>query len=619
MKPGIRISGAALLMIMALAGPAGAQDPVLSAPEGVVPVDRSGPTDIAYTVDLTRQSAHLMDVTVRLSGLDRDDVRLVMPSWTRRYRIRHFAQNIMQISAESDEGYVLEVSQSALGEWLIDTADVAEAFIRYTLYTNDPSPHAAQLDETHAFFNPAAVLMYLPDHMHDPVMVALQMPTGWAAAAPLEPTFDPAIFRADSYLQLVQSPILAARYQELFFTVEGEDFGGMNVMVVLDGALPGFNVRGYQQGLERLVTKAIELFDVPPGDSYLFTVHFSDDRINEGVGYPFAATIHWGVHSRETGIESLLQTSLEAFLHAWLGGMIQPERDGEVDFTTPPVDDSLWFLDGVAAYYAELLMTRTGLKPPDAFFARIGSEITRLQNTPARLTQSLARASEEVWYRDDDRYRLPTRSIDHHNKGFLLALQLDLKMRRATENRQSLDDLMAFLTAWYGRGMRMYEGSRAIVQTAGALAEIDLDSFLEQYVNGTTELPFETILAQAGWDMEIVVEEVAATGFRTEVEGPDMLAVTDVEEHSPAARAGLRSGDRILAVNGSVRVGDLQDIVALARPEDNITLRIRRMLTEEEITFALGMGNRQTYVIGELPVLTLLQQAIGSGLLIGLP
>ena len=461
--------------------------------------------------------------------------------------------------------------------------------------------------------------MYLPDHVHDPVTVGLQMPSGWNAAAPLEPTFDPAIFHADSYLQLVQSPILAARYQELFFTVEGEDFGGMNVMVVLDGALPGFNVRGYQQGLERLVTKAVELFGVLPGDSYLFTVHFSEDSIHEAVGYPSAATIHWGVHSRETGIESLLQSSLEAFLHAWLGGMIQPERESEVDFTTPPVDDSLWFLDGVAAYYAELLMTRTGLRPPDAFFARLGSEITRLQNTPARLTQSLSRASEEVWYRDNDWYRSPTRSIDHHNKGFLLALQLDLEMRAATENHQSLDDLMAFLAAWYGRGMRTYEGSRAIVETVGALVETDFDPFLEQYVYGTGELPFERILALAGWGLEIVVEEVAATGFRTEAEGPDALAVTDVEEHSPAARAGLRRGDRILSVNGSVRVGELQDVIADARPEDIITLRIRRMLTEEEITFALGMGNRQIYTLGAMTRLTLLQQAIGSGLLIGLP
>ena len=178
---------------------------------------------------------------------------------------------------------------------------------------------------------------------------------------------------------------------------------------------------------------------------------------------------------------------------------------------------------------------------------------------------------------------------------------------------------MAFLTAWYGRGMRQYEGSRAIVQTAGALVETNFDQFLEQYVKGTEELPFETMLALAGWRMEMVVEEVAATGFRTEAEGPDALMVTNVEEHSPAARAGLRRGDRILSVNGSFLVGNLQDIVAISRPEDNITLRIRRMLTEEEITFALGMGNRQTYVIVPMSDLTPLQQAISSGLLIGIP
>jgi hypothetical protein len=62
MKPGIRISGAVLLMIAVLAEPASAQDPVLSAPGGAIAASRGGPGDIAYTVDLTRRSDHLMDV-----------------------------------------------------------------------------------------------------------------------------------------------------------------------------------------------------------------------------------------------------------------------------------------------------------------------------------------------------------------------------------------------------------------------------------------------------------------------------------------------------------------------------------------------------------------------------
>ncbi len=575
---------------------------------------QAGPIDIIYDVDLTQSDSHLMEVTVRLTGLNRRDVRLVMPSWTMRHRVRHFGRYIMQISAESDEGEVLDVSQPALGEWLISTQDVAEAFIRYTVYANEPTPYAAQLDGSHAFINPAAVLMYLPDLMDMPVTVGLEMPPGWSVTSSLEPTFDPAVFRADSWIQLVQSPILASHFQELFFTADE-----MNVRVVLDGALPGFNVRGYQQGLERLVKKCIELFGIRPSDSYLFTVHFSEAIVNEAVGYPSSAAIHWGLHSRDTGVESILQASIEAFLHSWLGGMIKPDLDGEIDFTTPPVDESLWFLDGAAAYYAELLMIRTGLKPSGDFLARIASEITQLQNTPARTSQSLARASEEVWYRDGDWYRSPARSVNHRNKGFLLSLYLDLEMRGATENRQSLDDLMAFLTRWYGGGGREYEGSKAIVQTAGALVESNFDPILERYVNGTEELPFERILALAGWDLRMVVEEVAATGFRTEAEGSQSLVVTAIEDHSPAARVGLRPGDRILAVNGSFLVGNLQDIVAVSRPDDIITLRIRRMLTEEEITFALGMGNRQAYVIEDLPEPTSLQQAIGSGLLGGIP
>ncbi len=587
-----------------------------------------GPSDIFYEVDLSRRDSHQFQITVRLAGLNRQSVELVMPAWTARYRIRLFGRNVFELSAETRDGLVLDVEQVALGRWRVNTESVEEVVVRYMVYANEPSPYAAQLNSGHAFMNPAAVLMYLPDCVNEPVTLRFRLPPAWKAASSLEPTFDPAVFRAASYVELARSPIEASDYQEEFFTARG-----MNVTVVLSGAYSGLEQRRLLQRLERLVTKAVDLFGVAPATDYVFLLHFPDAIVREAVGHPSTTVVHWGFYSRAEGLDDLLQVTLEAFLHSWLGGMIRsasvlwiasPTEVGTqpvsgAAFIQPAVTESLWFLDGVSNYYAELLLTRSGLQPPAVFLGRIGSEITVLQNTPARSTQSVATASEEIWYRDDIWYRSPHRSVDHRNKGFLLALLLDLEMRGATANQRSLDDLIAFMTAWYGREERVYEGSEAILRAIGALTGRNFSDFLTAYVQGTEELPYERVLALGGWNLRPVAEEIATTGFVAREEGTGTLLVGAVEDNSPAARAGIRIGDRIVAANGSFMVGNLPDIVAASRPGDILTLRIQRGMLEEEIAFPLGYGHRQAYVVEPVPSPTPEQRAIGAGILSGIP
>ena len=100
--------------------------------------------------------------------------------------------------------------------------------------------------------------MYLPDRLDEPVSVRFDLPPGWKVASTLEPSFDPDLFRADCYEQLAQSPVLASPHEDQFFTADG-----MNVTVVIDGAIPTFDSRGLVQGLRGLVTKGIDLFEDP--------------------------------------------------------------------------------------------------------------------------------------------------------------------------------------------------------------------------------------------------------------------------------------------------------------------------------------------------------------------
>jgi len=588
----------------------------------------AGPTSIIYDIDLSLRQSHQFRITVNLSGLNRDFIELVMPVWTAQYRIRLFGRNVFEVAAQTRDGLFLEVKQVTLGRWRVNTQGAEEVLVSYMVYANEPSPYAAQLNMDHAFLNPAAVLMYLSDSVGEPVTLRFEMPPSWRVFSSMEPTFDPTVFRAASYLEMIRSPVEISDCQDIFFTARG-----MNVTVALSGNYSGLDRHIFSERLERLVTKAIDLFGMAPASDYLFLLHFPDASIREVVGHPTSTAVHWGFYSRTEPGDMLLRTTLEGFLHSWLGGMIQPESVSEAtdlrgsetrspdveSFLQPSVIESLWFLDGVSDYYATLLLNRSGMQPAAVFLDRIGAEITMLQNTPARYLQSVTTASQEVWYRDDVWYRSPLRSINHRNKGFLLALLLDLEMRNASSNQRSLDDLIGFMAAWYGREGREYEGSKAILQAVGALTGWDFTQFLSDYVQGTEELPYERILALGGWSIRPETEEIAVTGFEASEEGIGTLLVSTIEQNSTAARAGIRAGDRIVAANGSFMVGNLNEIVRTSRPGDILTLRIQRGMLQEEIAFPLGSGVRQAFIVETIPSPTQNQRAIGAGILSGIP
>jgi len=77
--------------------------------------------------------------------------------------------------------------------------------------------------------------------------------------------------------------------------------------------------------------------------------------------------------------------------------------------------------------------------------------------------------------------------MSYYEKGELVGMCLDLEIRRRTENRKSLDDVMRLLYAEYGRtgkGFPEGEFKKACERIAGGL-----DRFFADLVDGTAEVP----------------------------------------------------------------------------------------------------------------------------------
>lgn len=92
-------------------------------------------------------------------------------------------------------------------------------------------------------------------------------------------------------------------------------------------------------------------------------------------------------------------------------------------------------------------MTRAGLQTPDEYLASLSSLIGNLQTSPGRLLQSVERSSLEVWENSNSGVNPNASTVSYYNKGNVLGLLLDAKIRRTTNRRASFDDVML---EWYG-------------------------------------------------------------------------------------------------------------------------------------------------------------------------
>ena len=254
----------------------------------------------------------------------------------------------------------------------------------------------------------------------------------------------------------------------------------------------------------------------------------------------------------------------------------------------------LWVFEGITSYYQEVMLLRSGVIGVPAFLQRLAEMITRVYRTPGRLKQSLADSSFDAWdilYKPDANH--PNSSISYYTKGALVALALDLTMRRASGGQKSLDDVLRELWHRYGeRGSRRARGrlrdssrSRSAARASSASSRPrsaaprtwPYRSFSPHSACassfGRRPGPRTRAARRARGNGELLSLGV---GIREHPAGVELTAVID---GGPAQRAGLNPGDVLIAVD------------RLKVTDRNLKRRLARFEAGERITASVFRGD----------------------------
>ena len=229
----------------------------------------------------------------------------------------------------------------------------------------------------------------------------------------------------------------------------------------------------------------------------------------------------------------------------------------------------------------------------------LNKTINQVLQTPGRAVQSVAQASFDAWvkyYRPDE--NTPNATVSYYTKGALVALCLDLTLRR--EGRTTLDAVMRALWKRCKAGPMQEGDLRAVLAELGGR---DFSPELADWVHGTAELPLKDLLEHHG----VAVHEDAAQpaqrlGLRVSEENG--IRVKVVLRGGAAERAGFSAGDEWLAVETNARTGEawrlhkLDDLALYAGPSRELTalvardqrlLRLPLTLPEQATTWRLAL------------------------------
>jgi predicted metalloprotease with PDZ domain len=340
------------------------------------------------------------------------------------------------------------------------------------------------------------------------------------------------------------------------------------------------------EALIRSLTKVSEagigIMGHAPFKRYYYIIHMAEGNFGGGLEHRSSTVLNV---SGNVGKQPHPWAWLSAheFFHLYNVKRIRPDVLGPFDYQNKVRTPSLWFAEGVTEYYAQVILRKSGITTPEDFLGWMSGEIANLQRNPARLKISAEEASRRGWEGGSFGFG----GLSYYQKGSLLGLYFDIRIRAATANRKSLDDVMRRLDEEYGKKNVGYPED-GILKALTAVGGVDFSPEYDRLVRRTEEIPWEETLRAAGLRFTSLNERQAATGFSTTRGEADQVLIQKVDEENPAV-GGLKAGDELASLNGMrVRFDAWQRAAERFRPGQRLLLGIRRDNRPFELIVTVG-------------------------------
>ena len=554
-----------------------------------------------YTVSLAEPAAHLIHVRIQLApGADERDLQL--PVWDSLYQVRDFSQYVNRVRAEGSGKQTLPVHQTETSRWRLSGA-ANGAVIDYEVFANAPGPYNAELNSNHAFFNLAQILMYALDARSSPIELRFtDVPDGWRMATALE--ISSGVLVAPSYDRMVDSPVEIGNFKESDF-----DQAGVHYRIVVDANPVDYDMGKVVSTVRPIVATETAWMNDHSFKSFLFIYHFPEGPGGGGMEHSFSTAIEVSAQSLRDDPLALSGVTAHEFFHLWNVKRIRPQSLEPRHFTRENFTPSLWFSEGFTNTVGEYTLLYSGLVSEPQFLSRLAAAIGEYERRAAHLTQSAEEASTDAWLEKYNYYLSPQRSISYYNKGQLLGVLLDLKMREDSQGKAALRDLFQWMDQNYAQKGQFFPDTDGVREAAETVSRTDFKEFFHDYVTGTSQIPWNEFFSTVGLQLERKQIGVADFGFVLAANFGRPPLVVSVKPGSPAEKAGLSSGDSVVQINGHPTSHNFEAQLLQIHPDDILHLQIRNASGKRDLQWRVGTSEQLHFELNDMDSITPQQKA----------
>ncbi|MED6325285.1 MAG: PDZ domain-containing protein [Pseudomonadota bacterium] len=545
---------------------------------------------LRYTLTISNWRAHQFTIALQIPEHSGSSIELSLPSWIPgSYMVRDFAKSIIELTANTSEGhstenvgdrsvYSLSVTKLDKQTWRVDT-DGKPCTVVYSVYANDLSIRSAFMNDQYAFINGTSAFLNVSGFENVPCEVDIELndsdsaTSNWKAYTSMPSRCESTSpsrwhFVEKNYDELIDHPIYVGIADTHSFEVDGITF------TLLFSGNNNIDYERIANDLTPICKHHLNLFGAPqPINNYLFMTLLADNgfgglehKHSTALLYPRFDLPQVGESEKKTdSYITFLSLCSHEFFHTWHVKRIKPSVMVKPDLSQETYTDQLWIYEGFTSFYDDVTLARAGVIEPQKYLDIVAQNVSRLLQNAGRFKQSAAESSFDAWTKFYKQDASATNNIvSYYTKGGIIALGLDLLLRKQSNEQVNLDTLMQLLWKHYGVDEKGTPDD-VIQNLCTTHFGIDVSEYLNRVVYGTDDVELASLVSEMGINYAV----------RARVSGEDKggasslpaiknqlgatlkpatfgLTVLQVFEGLAAMKAGVLLNDVIIGLDGHI-------------------------------------------------------------------
>jgi hypothetical protein len=400
-----------------------------------------------YIISYKNPHQHFIDIEFIAENIQQDELVIQLPSWRPgRYELGNFAKNVQKWAAFDETGNPLNFQKVTKDSWKVETKGVSQVHVKYNYYAVDLNAGSTYLDTNQLYVNPVNCCVYIPGRM-DGVVLSVIVPEDYkiaisAANARFDEGTGKQSFLLADYDELFDTPFIASKtLQHSAF-----DLGENKFHLWFQGECKP-NWEKLTIDFMKFCKEQVDIFGEAFFKEYHFLFQILPTRFYHGVEHTESTVIALGPgYNVMKGdlYEDLLGVSCHELFHSWNIKTIRPIEMQPYDYTKENYSKLGYVCEGITTYYGDYLLYRSGVFNQEQYFQTFNERMQKHFDNHGRYNLSVADSSFDTWL---DGYvpGIPNRKTSIYDEGNLLAFCTDIFIRKNSDNKYSLDDVMRYL------------------------------------------------------------------------------------------------------------------------------------------------------------------------------